>query len=114
MHISTPDHRTIKHAHLFCGLGGEARGFNRATVRVGSIEATFRCLGGIDVDAAAIRDFPQLAGVPGTCLDLFDREQYLAFHGCEPLIVALSVKQPCETVMPRQDEETPCSIGGPA
>ena len=84
MHLSTPDHRTIKHAHLFCGLGGGARGFNRATARVGSLQANFRCLGGIDVDAAAIRDFSRLAGVPGTCLDLFDREQYLAFHGQEP------------------------------
>ena len=84
MHVSIPDHRTIKHAHLFCGLGGGARGFNRATARVGSLEADFRCLGGIDVDAAAIRDFSRIAGVPGTCLDLFDREQYRAFHGSEP------------------------------
>jgi len=81
MHVRTPDHRTIKHAHLFCGLGGGARGFNRATARVGSLEANFRCLGGIDVDAATIRDFSRMAGVPGTCMDLFDREQYLAFHG---------------------------------
>ncbi len=84
MHVRTPDHRTIKHAHLFCGLGGGARGFNRATARVGSLEANFRCLGGIDVDAAAIRDFSRMAGIPGTCMDLFDREQYLAFHGSEP------------------------------
>ncbi len=84
MHVGTPDHRTIKHAHLFCGLGGGARGFNRATARLGSLEADFRCLGGIDVDAAAIRDFSRMAGVPGTCMDLFDREQYLAFHGSEP------------------------------
>jgi len=84
MQNNTPDHRTIKHAHLFCGLGGGARGFNRATARVGTLEADFRCLGGIDVDAAAIKDFSRLAGVPGTCLDLFDREQYAAFHGHEP------------------------------
>lgn len=84
MQARTPDRRTIKHAHLFCGLGGGARGFNRATARVGTLEADFRCLGGIDVDAAAIRDFSRLAGVPGTCLDLFDRAQYTAFHGHEP------------------------------
>lgn len=84
MQIRTPDHRTIKHAHLFCGLGGCARGFNRATARVGTLEADFRCLGGIDVDQQAIRDFSRLAGVPGTCLDLFDREQYEAFHGSQP------------------------------
>jgi len=51
---------------------------------VGTLEADFRCLGGIDVDPQAIRDFSRLAGVPGTCLDLFDREQYEAFHGSQP------------------------------
>lgn len=74
----------IRHGHLFCGLGGGAKGFNQAQARVGSVEARFRCLGGIDVDPAAIRDFDRLAGVRGTVLDLFDRSQYIAFHGKEP------------------------------
>ncbi|BAP88329.1 c-5 cytosine-specific DNA methylase [Burkholderiales bacterium GJ-E10] len=76
--------REIRHFHLFCGLGGGAAGFNRGEARVGSLQAKFRCLGGIDVDSAAIRDFTRLAGVPGTVLDLFDRNQYRAFHGAEP------------------------------
>lgn len=76
----------IKHFHLFCGLGGGAKGFNKGQARVGNLQAKFRCLGGIDVDAAAIRDFDRLAGVPGTTLDLFSREQYVAFHGKEPPI----------------------------
>lgn len=75
---------TINHAHLFCGLGGGAKGFNAANVRVGTMHGVFRCLGGIDVDAAAIRDFERLSGVPGTVLDLFTREQYRSFHGQEP------------------------------
>jgi site-specific DNA-cytosine methylase len=74
----------IRHFHLFCGLGGGARGFNRASPRVGNLQAKFRCLGGIDVDAASIRDFGKLAGVPGTVLDLFDRDQFRDFHGAEP------------------------------
>lgn len=74
----------IRHFHLFCGLGGGAKGFNRASPRVGSMVAKFRCLGGIDVDGASIRDFTRLAGVPGTVMDLFDREQYRAFHGRDP------------------------------
>nr|WP_315210775.1 DNA cytosine methyltransferase [uncultured Albidiferax sp.] len=74
----------INHAHLFCGLGGGAKGFNAASPRVGNQVGKFQCLGGIDVDAASIRDFGRLAGVPGTVLDLFDREQYLAFHGHPP------------------------------
>lgn len=76
--------KEIKHFHLFCGLGGGARGFNRASPRVGNLQASFRCIGGIDVDAASIRDFGRLTGVPGTVLDLFDREQYRIFHGSEP------------------------------
>lgn len=76
--------REIKHFHLFCGLGGGAAGFNRGEARVGNMQARFRCLGGIDVSAAAIKDFSRLAGVPGTVLDMFDRDQYLAFHGAEP------------------------------
>ncbi|MDH1255066.1 DNA cytosine methyltransferase [Comamonas thiooxydans] len=76
--------KEIKHFHLFCGLGGGARGFNRASPRVGNLQARFRCIGGIDVDGASIRDFGRLTGVPGTVLDLFDREQYRTFHGSEP------------------------------
>jgi site-specific DNA-cytosine methylase len=76
----------VKHFHLFCGLGGGAKGFNKGHARVGNIQAKFRCLGGIDNDAAAIRDFNKLAGVPGTVMDLFSRDQYIAFHGHEPPI----------------------------
>ena len=78
------DRREIRHFHLFCGLGGGARGFNRGSARVGNMVADYRCIGGIDVDAASIRDFTRLAGVRGTVLDLFDREQYEAFHGHAP------------------------------
>ncbi len=74
----------FKHFHLFCGLGGGAAGFNKGHARVGSLEAEFRCIGGVDVDAGAINDFKTLAGVPGTVLDMFDREQYTIFHDEEP------------------------------
>lgn len=74
----------IRHAHLFCGLGGGAKGFNNAKPSVGTMQGEFRCIGGIDVDAQAIADFGRMAGVPGTVLDLFDRSQYTDFHGHEP------------------------------
>ncbi|MRR49408.1 MAG: DNA cytosine methyltransferase [Rhodocyclaceae bacterium] len=74
----------ILHAHLFCGLGGGAQGFNRGQARVGNLVGKFRCIGGIDSDAAAIRDFTRAAGVRGTVMDLFDRDQYIAFHGNPP------------------------------
>jgi site-specific DNA-cytosine methylase len=74
----------IRHFHLFCGLGGGAAGFNKGEARVGAMAARFRCIGGIDVDAAAIKDFNKLSGVRGTVLDMFDRDQYTDFHGKEP------------------------------
>lgn len=78
------DVREIRHFHLFCGLGGGAKGFNKANPRVGNMVGRFRCIGGIDVNAPAIRDFERLAGVRGTVLDLFDRSQFVDFHGVEP------------------------------
>ena len=82
--ILPPNVREIRHAHFFCGLGGGAKGFNRAKPKGGGLSGKFRCIGGIDVDPAGIRDFERLAGVKGTVLDLFDYEQYLAFHGNMP------------------------------
>ncbi|HEX8553987.1 MAG TPA: DNA cytosine methyltransferase [Sphingomonas sp.] len=76
--------RTYRVAHLFCGIGAGAKGFNQANPRVGHTAARFECAGGIDVDAGAIRNFAALTGTPGTVLDLFDREQFTAFHGREP------------------------------
>lgn len=74
----------IRHFHLFCGLGGGAKGFNRGTARVGNLTAEMQCIGGIDIDPVAIQNFEKLAGVPGTVMDLFSRDQYIAFHGHEP------------------------------
>jgi len=67
-----------------CGLGGGAKGFKKAVSRVGNMIGTWRCIGGIDNDPAAARDFETLVGVPCTVMDLFTREQYTAFHGVEP------------------------------
>ncbi len=74
----------IHHAHFFCGLGGGAQGFNEGQARVGNLEAEFICIGGIDNDPAAIRDFDLATGCRGTVMDLFTREQYTSFHGHPP------------------------------
>jgi site-specific DNA-cytosine methylase len=66
------------------GLGGGAKGFTKAVSRVGNAEATWRCIGGIDNDPAAARDHLRLVGAPITVMDLFTRDQYVAFHGKEP------------------------------
>lgn len=47
----------IRHFHLFCGIGGGARGFNRGEARVGNLSARFRCLGGVDVLAMTWADY---------------------------------------------------------
>jgi site-specific DNA-cytosine methylase len=78
------DVREIRHGHLFCGIGAGAKGFNRGHARVGNMVAKFRCVGGIDVDRAACKDFERIAKGRATCLDLFSRAQYRAFHGTEP------------------------------
>jgi site-specific DNA-cytosine methylase len=76
--------QVINHAHLYCGLGGGAKGFNRGQAKVGNVQAKFVCIGGIDVDPASCRDFDSQVGVPASCIDLFSREQYRDFHGKEP------------------------------
>ncbi|WP_175649926.1 DNA cytosine methyltransferase [Pseudomonas sp. Marseille-P9899] len=74
----------LKHFHMCCGLGGGAKGFNRAKPIVGNLQAEWQCLGGVDVDPAGLADFERLSGVKGTLLDLFTRNQYIRFHGKEP------------------------------
>lgn len=84
MQSQLTEYREIRHCHFFAGIGGGAKGFNKGNARVGNMEARFRCIGGIDNNAGAVRDFKRLTGVDGTLLDLFDYEQYKAFHGSEP------------------------------
>ncbi|MGY2051915.1 DNA cytosine methyltransferase [Methylobacterium sp. JK268] len=74
----------IRHFHVCCGAGGGAKGFNRGQARVGNVVAAPRCIGAVDVDPAGIADFDRVAGVRGTVLDLFTREQFEAFHGRLP------------------------------
>lgn len=46
----------IRYFHLFCGLGGGAKGFNTGEAWVGAMAVEFRCIGGADNEAAAITD----------------------------------------------------------
>ncbi len=76
--------RTYNCFTMCSGLGGGARGFLRAVSRVRNMVARWRCIGGIDNDPAAARDFRRLVGSDCTVMDLFTRAQYTAFHGKEP------------------------------
>jgi len=82
--FNPPEIREIRHFHLFGAIGGGAKGFQRGKARVGNMVARPRCIGSVDVDPAANRDFKRLVGVDATTLDLFDRDQYEAFHGHQP------------------------------
>ncbi|WP_186039707.1 DNA cytosine methyltransferase [Burkholderia gladioli] len=77
-------HRVYNNFSFCAGLGGGAKGFTKAMSRVGAMTASWRCIGGIDNDPAAARDFRRLVGTDCTVMDLFTREQYTAFHGAPP------------------------------
>jgi len=78
------EYREIRHFHFCGGIGGGGLGFNRGEARVGRMVARPRCIGMVDVDPVAVANFERIVGASGTCLDLFDRDQYIAFHGHEP------------------------------
>lgn len=70
--------------HLYCGSGAGALGFKQARDVFNGIQGRFETLGGIDVDPLACQDFEYLTGVKATCMDLFERRDYVAFHGNDP------------------------------
>jgi len=69
----------VRRFQLFSGLGGGARRFNRGRAQVGSSVVWLRCVGGVDIAAAAARDLYRLAGLPAMVLELFGREHYRDF-----------------------------------
>lgn len=69
---------------LFGAIGAGAKGFMQAKAHVGNLKGVFRCIGSVDVDVAANRDFKRFVGSEATTMDLFSRDQYIDFHGKEP------------------------------
>jgi site-specific DNA-cytosine methylase len=67
-----------------CGAGGAAIGAQRAVFEFKGQVGFFRVVGGIDVDPEACLDFENLTGATAHCMDLFSRDDYIAFHGHEP------------------------------
>ncbi len=84
MNFHRTHERVYRVGHLACGLGSGALGFRQARPRVNNLGARFETAGGIDIDPGALANFEHLTGKKGTHLDLFSREQYIAFHGHEP------------------------------
>lgn len=84
MRLLNPHLVEFTHFCLFSGSGGASLGLNRGHARVGTMRAQMRCLGGVDSMPEAVADFGRLTGTPGTCLDLFDEQDYRDFHGTAP------------------------------
>ena len=74
----------FRHYHPCAGLGGGAKGFQKARIKLGMLQGRYRCIGGFDNNPAACKDFFKLTGVPLPQLDLFTYEQYCAYHGHAP------------------------------
>lgn len=75
-----PRRKIYKAVHLFAGIGGGALGFKHAQATIDGIDARIENVVGIDACAKACADYEMLTGSPSACIDLFTREQYLAFH----------------------------------
>lgn len=76
--------RTFKHFQMCCGLGSGAAGFSDSKPALGSVQAEWQYLGGLDVDPAGLHDSQMMKGVSGTLMDLLTREQFTALNGQEP------------------------------
>lgn len=72
------------HFHICCGIGGWAKGFQKAKAEYGGKVGRLRLLGGVDSDPLACEDFTRITGVPAIRLDLFTYKDYIAFHGHKP------------------------------
>ncbi|MUG26023.1 DNA cytosine methyltransferase [Paenibacillus macerans] len=72
-----------KVAFLFGGIGGGALGFKGARAEYMGAEARFRSLCSIDSDPVVCRNYEQITGGKAVQMDLFDRQQYIDFHGVD-------------------------------
>lgn len=81
--IKTLEHK-FKALYLFCGIGGGALGFQESKEEYKGISGSFETICGIDCDPEICEDFEYITGSRAECMDLFNREQYISFHGEEP------------------------------
>lgn len=74
----------FKGFYLYCGIGGGVFGFQQAKEEYKGITGEIETICGIDVDPEACEDFQNITGARAVQMDLFDKEQYVAFHGKQP------------------------------
>lgn len=70
-------------AYLFGGIGGGALGFKGARAEYMGKTAKFRSLCSIDSDPVVCRNYEMITGNKAVQMDLFDRQQYIDFHGVD-------------------------------
>ena len=66
------------------GIGGGSLGFEEAVGEWKGLEGKFQTLAGIDSDPKACADYEYITGGKAVCMDLFERRDYIDFHGHEP------------------------------
>ncbi|MNB95458.1 C-5 cytosine-specific DNA methylase [compost metagenome] len=72
-------------AFLFAGIGGATAGAMRSTVEYAGKVYKFKVLCAIDNDPVACRNHDLITGEEtSVCMDLFQRWQYVAWHGKQP------------------------------
>jgi len=69
---------------LCSGIGGGSLGFEEAVGEWKGLEGKFQTLAGIDSDPKACADYEYITGGKAVCMDLFERRDYIDFHGHEP------------------------------
>ncbi|KFM93074.1 hypothetical protein [Paenibacillus macerans] len=72
-------------AILFGGIGGETKGLKRCQIDYGGKVYRFKILCSIDYDPVACHNHDLITGEKtSVIMDLFTREQYVAWNGHEP------------------------------
>ncbi|TYA10969.1 DNA cytosine methyltransferase [Paenibacillus faecis] len=86
MGIETLDSIQYKTAFiLFGGIGGETSGLMDSQIEYGGKVYRFKILGSVDFDPIACHNHDLITGEKTSiCMDLFTREQYIAWNGQEP------------------------------
>lgn len=67
-----------------CGIGGQDLGLEQSSHEYKGIQGSFETIIGIDNDSIACKNFERITGNKAVCVDLFNREQFIMFHGKEP------------------------------
>ena len=99
------DFHVYRALHLFSGIGGGSLGFKQARFNWRGVVGRFENVLAIDSDPGACESYRKITGGGIECWDLFSRDQYRRFHGCEPPegwreITPADISEACNGVAP--------------